>query len=296
MAEGNNGFMLFGGQRRLLARLDDAQKAALLDALYACNDGEEVRLEDPLADMAFMVIADAVKDVAWDYLKTIARACRAKVNESDLSVKFGNGSQIRLYGAENPDSLRGLNLCDVVFDEVAQMPYSAWTEVVMPMILANRGRALFLGTPKGRNALWRVWENARTCPEEWAALMYRASETGLLSEADGRSSCIAAHRRRGQHLPHAGRDGDRARQRRGAHGGPLPGLPEGSRVPQGGEHPGGGRRHRHGPGHRPDERPRRPAAVPQRSAEQGVPHDQREGVAWRASRDGNRPAKRCWTT
>ncbi|MBQ3893152.1 MAG: terminase family protein, partial [Mailhella sp.] len=65
------------------------------------------------------------KDVAWDYLKTIARAADAKVNESDLSVRFGNGSRIRLYGAENPDSLRGLNLCDVVFDEVAQMPYSA---------------------------------------------------------------------------------------------------------------------------------------------------------------------------
>ncbi len=124
------------------------------------------------------------KDVAWDYLKTIARACRAKINEKDLSCRFPNGAAVSLYGAENPDSLRGLNLCDAVFDEVAQMPYSAWTEIVMPMVLANHGRALFLGTPKGRNALWRVWENAKTHPEEWAAIMYRASETGILSAAD----------------------------------------------------------------------------------------------------------------
>ena len=52
------------------------------------------------------------------------------------------------------------------------------------MILATHGRALFLGTPKGRNALWKVWENARLHSEEWAALMYRASETGILSAED----------------------------------------------------------------------------------------------------------------
>ena len=124
------------------------------------------------------------KDVAWDSHRRLADEAGSKFNESELRVDFDNGARIRLYGAENPDSLRGLNLCDVVFDEVAQMPYSAWTEIVMPMILANHGRALFLGTPKGRNALWRVWENARQNPAEWAALMYRASETGILSDDD----------------------------------------------------------------------------------------------------------------
>ena len=124
------------------------------------------------------------KDVAWDYLKKIAMACGAKINEGELRADFGNGARIRLYGAENPDSLRGLNLCDVVFDEVAQMPFSMWSEIVLPMILATHGRALFLGTPKGRNALWKVWENAKSNGGEWAALMFRASETGILSEDD----------------------------------------------------------------------------------------------------------------
>ena len=124
------------------------------------------------------------KDVAWDYLKKIALAAGAKVNEGELRVDFRNGARIRLYGAENPDSLRGLNLCDVVFDEVAQMPYSMWSEIVLPMILATHGRALFLGTPKGRNALWKVWENARLHDGEWTALMYRACGGGILSEED----------------------------------------------------------------------------------------------------------------
>ncbi|HJD97254.1 terminase large subunit domain-containing protein [Mailhella massiliensis] len=124
------------------------------------------------------------KDVAWDYLKKIALAAGARVNESELRADFQNGARIRLYGAENPDALRGLNLCDVVFDEVAQMPYAMWSEIVLPMLLATHGKALFLGTPKGRNALWKVWENAKLREESWVALMYRASETGILSEED----------------------------------------------------------------------------------------------------------------
>ena len=123
------------------------------------------------------------KDVAWDYVKRVARESDAKINETELRADFPRGARIRLYGAENPDSLRGLNLCDVVFDEVAQMPYAIWTEIVLPMLMANRGRALFVGTPKGRNALWRVWENARASGD-WTALMYKASETGILSAED----------------------------------------------------------------------------------------------------------------
>lgn len=130
------------------------------------------------------------KDVAWDYLKKIAGAAGAAIRESELRVDFPGGARIRLYGAENPDALRGLNLCDVVFDEVAQMPYALWTEIVLPMILATHGRALFLGTPKGRNALWRVWQNARLHEKDWAAVMYRASETHILSDED-----LAAARR-----------------------------------------------------------------------------------------------------
>jgi len=123
------------------------------------------------------------KDVAWDYLKKIALAAGAKLSEVELRADFPNGARIRLYGAENPDSLRGLDLCDVVFDEVAQMPFSMWSEIVLPMLLSTHGTALFLGTPKGKNALWRIWETAKT-GDEWARLMYRASETGILSDAD----------------------------------------------------------------------------------------------------------------
>ena len=63
MAEKVKGFMLFANQRKLISRMDSEQKAALLDALFAFNDDEDVTNDDPLVDMAFMVITDSIKRV-----------------------------------------------------------------------------------------------------------------------------------------------------------------------------------------------------------------------------------------
>jgi phage terminase large subunit len=60
------------------------------------------------------------KDTAWRYLRRYAEPLLAKPpNESDLRVDLVNGSMIRLYGADNPDALRGPYLDGVVLDEFA---------------------------------------------------------------------------------------------------------------------------------------------------------------------------------
>jgi hypothetical protein len=45
--------------------------------------------------------------------------------------------------------------------------------------LSSLVAGVFIGTPKGRNAFWEVWERAKREPD-WFALMLKASETGLL--------------------------------------------------------------------------------------------------------------------
>lgn len=65
------------------------------------------------------------KSVAWDYLKRYARPLPGlKINESELSISMpsaGGGAKIRIFGADNPDALRGLYFDGIVLDEVAQM-------------------------------------------------------------------------------------------------------------------------------------------------------------------------------
>lgn len=121
------------------------------------------------------------KRVAWDYVKEFCgKIPGIKFNESELRADFPNGARLSLYGADNPDSLRGIYLDGVVLDEFAQMPPSVWTEILRPALADRKGRAVFIGTPKGKNRFWELYKHAQTA-DNWAAYLHRASETGILA-------------------------------------------------------------------------------------------------------------------
>ena len=120
------------------------------------------------------------KRVAWDYLKHYSRAVPGrKVSETELRVDFPNGARIQLYGADNPDSLRGIYLDGAVLDEYAQMNPDLWGEVIRPALADREGWAIFIGTPKGHDAFWRLYGAARD-DRAWYAALFPASETGVL--------------------------------------------------------------------------------------------------------------------
>ena len=120
------------------------------------------------------------KDVAWLYIKRLtADIPGVAYNETELRADLPNGSRIRLYGADNPDRLRGLYLDGVVLDEFADMRSSVWGEVVRPMLADRKGWAVFIGTPKGHNDFYRSWVYAKNAAD-WFALMLKASDSGLI--------------------------------------------------------------------------------------------------------------------
>jgi len=118
------------------------------------------------------------KRIAFDYLREYTRVLNPEVNISELRVDF-YGRRISLYGADNPDSLRGIYLDGVVLDEVGDMNPKVWNEVLRPALADRQGWALFIGTPKGANHFKDFKDRAATEPN-WAAVDFKASETGLL--------------------------------------------------------------------------------------------------------------------
>lgn len=101
------------------------------------------------------------KNVAWDMLKKYARELPGvKFNEAELRCDYPNGSRITLYGAENVDGLRGIALWGVVFDEYSQHPSNIFSEVISKCLADNYGFAIWIGTPKGKNEFYRVYQNA----------------------------------------------------------------------------------------------------------------------------------------
>lgn len=124
------------------------------------------------------------KAVAWDYCKEFTQGIPGiKVNESELRIDFPNGARIRLFGAETADSMRGLYFDSVVMDEPADFPANAWSTVIRPAIADRQGRATFIGTPKGRNEFWEIFDAAQRDPN-WYTAMHKASETSLLPQEE----------------------------------------------------------------------------------------------------------------
>ena len=132
------------------------------------------------------------KSVAWDYLKHYSAVIPGRqVNESELCISVpsnGGGSRIRIFGADNPDALRGLYFDGVVLDEVADMKPSLWSEVVRPALVDRRGWAVFIGTPKGANLFSDVYYRAAGAQArgdaDWCALSFPVTATNVLPEGE----------------------------------------------------------------------------------------------------------------
>ena len=125
------------------------------------------------------------KDIAWSYIKQFTAAIPGvKYQESELRVDFPNGGRIRLYGSENVDRLRGLYFDMAIIDEYASMKSDIWEHVVRPGLSDRKGKAFFLGTPKGKDQFYDIWRHALKHSDEWFTLMLKASQTGILPRSE----------------------------------------------------------------------------------------------------------------
>lgn len=123
------------------------------------------------------------KTVAWDYLKHYSSAFPdARVNEAELRVDFAN-CRIQLFGADNPDAMRGQYFDGVVLDEYAQMNPKLWNQVIRPALSDRLGWAIFIGTPMGHNQFYHLYQEAES-RKGWSRFLYRASETSLIAEEE----------------------------------------------------------------------------------------------------------------
>jgi hypothetical protein len=124
------------------------------------------------------------KQIAWKRLKEMAKPFRpARVHESDLRIEFPWNATIALRGADHYDSLRGGGLDLVVLDEYASMAPEAWTEVLRPSLADRRGRALFVGTPRGHNHFYELFEAAQSL-SDWATFRFTTKEGGNVSREE----------------------------------------------------------------------------------------------------------------
>lgn len=126
------------------------------------------------------------KQVIWDELikDHLPMEIVDKKNDSELAVYYKNGSIQRFVGSDDPDSHRGINAIDWVFDEYSEQKPAMWFEIAQPILRENHGTATFIFTPRGRNHAWKLLQEARNNPDEWFSTVIPATETGVFTDEE----------------------------------------------------------------------------------------------------------------
>jgi phage terminase large subunit len=128
------------------------------------------------------------KLVAWDYLKRFTAPIPGRtISESELHVKLPRDGRVTLYGADNYDALRGIYLDGAVVDEPADMAPEVWTDLLRPALSDRLGWCVWIGTPKGRNAFFRLYDKACSDPDYYT-MMLPASQSGILPPSELQSA------------------------------------------------------------------------------------------------------------
>lgn len=138
----------------------------------------------PGDDGEFAYVAPFLKQakrIAWKYLKKFTAVFPNRVvSESELTITLPNGSRIGLFGADNPEALRGVYLDGAVLDEYEQIDTDVYESILSPALMDRNGWVVFSGTPNGRNALWRKMNELRQDPDAFSIVL-PASKTKILS-------------------------------------------------------------------------------------------------------------------
>lgn len=127
------------------------------------------------------------KKIVWPRMKLAIEPIhdQCQVYENTGLIVFPNGRRWRLLGADNPDAIRGFTWSSVVLDEYKDMNELVWKEVVRPALTVVRGKALFIGTPKGKNHFYELYRDAQAHQEagdpEWAAFTFTSADNPYIA-------------------------------------------------------------------------------------------------------------------
>lgn len=131
----------------------------LIEALN-CPEGSSVMYVAPTMGQA--------RSIIWELLHDLGRPVIKSSHVNNLEITLLNGRKILVRGADNPDSLRGVSLTYLVLDECAFIKQDVWEKILRAALSDQKGRALFISTPSGRNWFYDVFNLGQSGEDnEW---------------------------------------------------------------------------------------------------------------------------------
>lgn len=107
-------------------------------------------------------------------------------NVNEGLIYLNNGVLVGVKGADSPESLRGPGLFFAALDEYGSMKFHLWTDIIRPMLVDSRGRALFIGTPPyERNQFYDLYmEGVAEVDPEIRSFTYESKDNPFLPEGE----------------------------------------------------------------------------------------------------------------
>ena len=125
------------------------------------------------------------RQIIWDLLLELGRDIIQGSHVNNLDITLINGARIYVRGADRPDTLRGVSLTYAVLDEVADIKPEAWEQVIRASLSDKRGRALFIGTPKGRNWFYDTFKLGESEDDpDWKSWHFTTADNPLIDQKE----------------------------------------------------------------------------------------------------------------
>ena len=106
------------------------------------------------------------RDIMWQTLLELGHPVISGSHINNLQIKLVNGATISLKGADRPETMRGVSLKFLVMDEYADMKPDVWEQILRPALADQKGSAMFIGTPMGRNHFYELYKYAELGDDE----------------------------------------------------------------------------------------------------------------------------------
>ena len=121
------------------------------------------------------------RDIMWQSLLDLGQEVIVSAHINNLQIKLINGSTISLKGADRPETMRGVSLYYLVMDEYADMKPEVFEQILRPALADQKGGALFIGTPMGRNHFYELYKYAELGDDEsYKAFHFTSYDNELL--------------------------------------------------------------------------------------------------------------------
>jgi hypothetical protein len=137
----------------------------------------------PTYSQAKKVIWDSITIEGFRFFDYIPDEIVLSKNKQELKINLVNGSTLQLIGSDNIDSLVGTNPKIIVFSEYAIQSPAAW-DYLRPILDVNKGYAIFISTPRGKNHFYDLLSMARANKDKWFSEVLTIKDTNVLNEED----------------------------------------------------------------------------------------------------------------